>query len=434
MSEEIQHASATEEHPGHVPEPPAVAEFRSESSPESTFEQRAEESSLAHSGETAPYTFLHDAGPPATAVDTDSLVAEALFAPDEPAAEPKPPEPALHAAEAEAPVSIPAQFPIQLPTVEDPAAVDASAAELAAPEPEWEELFAPAPEPSPVFASTATEALSEVPAPASVTAPAPVPAPARANLVIDALSDVGCVRTNNEDAFGYDSELGIYVICDGMGGMAAGEVASATAVAALVNTFAESSGTDLPVSTRLQQSVHMANRVVWDLGQLPEHKGMGTTTVAAVLDGHKLIIANVGDSRAYMVQDGRTTQVTVDHSYLNELIRNGTLTPETAQTADLHGYESVITRAIGVADTVDPDYYSIDLIPGTQILLATDGLTRYLAESELAAILQATPFQSVCANLIDLAKRRGGHDNITCLLMLVLPPGAAAQPGAQPSE
>ena len=253
----------------------------------------------------------------------------------------------------------------------------------------------------------------------------PAAEPSRANLAITALSDVGCVRTNNEDAFGYDPELGIFVICDGMGGMAAGEVASATAVAAVVNTFAESSGAGLPIGTRLQQAVHMANRVVWDLGQLPEHRGMGTTTVAAALDGHRLVIANVGDSRAYMVQGGRAVQVTVDHSYINELIRNGTLTPETAQTADLHGYESVITRAIGVAETVEPDYYSLDLTPGMQILLATDGLTRYLVEDEIVAILQATPFESACANLIDLAKRRGGHDNITCLLLLVLSPEAA---------
>jgi protein phosphatase len=133
-----------------------------------------------------------------------------------------------------------------------------------------------------------------------------------------------------------------------------------------------------------------------------------------------------------MVQNGLATQITMDHSYINELIRNGTLTAETAQTADLHGYESVITRAIGVSETVEPDYYSIDLTPGTQILIATDGLTRYLQGDEIATILQATPFESACANLIDLAKRRGGHDNITCLLMLVLTPETAAQPDTNP--
>jgi serine/threonine protein phosphatase PrpC len=258
-------------------------------------------------------------------------------------------------------------------------------------------------------------------------------AASRPRLAVDALSDVGCVRTNNEDAYGYDSDLGIFVICDGMGGMAAGEVASSNSVAALVNTFAESAGTALPISTRLQQAVHTANTTVWTMGQLPEHKGMGTTAVAAALDGQKLIIANVGDSRAYAFQNGLATQITVDHSYINELIRNGTLTKENAHLADLHGYESVITRAIGVSETVEPDYYSIDLTPGTQILIATDGLTRYLNGDEIATILQATPFESTCANLIDLAKRRGGHDNITCLLLLVLPPESASQPEPQPA-
>lgn len=417
MSEEIQHLSVTEEHPDHASESLAGSESTSESNPESTFEHSAEESSLTSSGEIANSALLHEAEPPPLAIDTESLVAEALFAPDKPLA--------ILPQELESETEpVPAPIPI---------AAETAAAETAAEEPAITAVSEPAA--AGVEAEIEALAFPSVPAAAEpiaeASAPVPAPVPARANLVIDALSDVGCVRTNNEDAFGYDSELGIYVICDGMGGMAAGEVASATAVAALVNTFAESAGTELPVGTRLQQSVHMANHVVWDLGQLPEHKGMGTTTVSAAVDGHKLIVANVGDSRAYMMQGGRTTQVTVDHSYLNELIRNGTLTPETAQTADLHGYESVITRAIGVADTVDPDYYAIDLIPGTYILLCTDGLTRYMAQEELAAILQATPFESVCTNLIDLAKRRGGHDNITCLLMLVLPAegtqGIAAQ-------
>jgi serine/threonine protein phosphatase PrpC len=328
----------------------------------------------------------HEIDPVPAPRDTDEAVAQALFAPEEPSAAPEP-EPAPQAA----------------PETEPPAPVASAEPEPAA-----------APEATPEPAPTAPDD----------------PAPSRVRLAVDALSDVGCVRTNNEDAYGYDYELGIFVICDGMGGMAAGEVASSNAVAALVNTFADSASTGLPVGTRLQHAVHTANSTVWDLGQLPEHKGMGTTAVAAALDGHKLIIANVGDSRAYMVQNGQETQITIDHSYINELIRNGTLTPETAQTADLHGYESVITRAIGVSETVEPDYYSIDLVPGTQILIASDGLTRYLQQGELATILQATPFETACANLIDLAKRRGGHDNITCLLLAVLAP-ETTQPETQ---
>lgn len=246
------------------------------------------------------------------------------------------------------------------------------------------------------------------------------PAASPLRIAVSALSDIGCVRTNNEDAFAYDGTLGIFVVCDGMGGMARGEVASARAVAAIVNTFTDSASSDIPISAKLLHAINAANRDVWENAQIPENKGMGTTAVAAALDGNKLILANVGDSRAYIVQDGRCVQLTVDHSYLNELIRNGVLTIENAHTADLQGMESVITRAVGAAAEVQPDFFSVDLKPGTAVLLATDGLTRYLLPEEIAAILAASPFESVCANLIGLAKQRGGQDNITCILLLAL--------------
>ncbi len=254
-------------------------------------------------------------------------------------------------------------------------------------------------------------------APEAMQTPA---APAPMRIVASALSDVGRVRTNNEDAFGYDESLGIYVVCDGMGGMASGEVASAHAVAAVVNSFAASAASGAPVSTRLQVALNAANQDVWEHAQIPEHRGMGTTAVAAALDGDRLILGNVGDSRAYFVQDGRCVQLTVDHSYINELIRNGTLTPEAAQTADLKGMESVITRAVGVAPELQPDFYSVDLKPGAAVLLATDGLTRYMRADEIAAILGSTIFESACASLIDIAKQRGGQDNITCILLLAV--------------
>ena len=368
MTEEIQHFAAAEEHHEHSSVSNAV------SNPAIT----------ADLAKDAP------ASVPA-ARETDDAVADAFFASDRPAATAEPSAPA--------------------PDSEAPPLIESVDPETYMPELTADSLI-----------PLAHPAVAE---PERALTPTPEAVPPRPRFIVDALSDVGCVRTNNEDAYGYDSDLGIFVICDGMGGMAAGEVASSNAVAALVTTFAESAGTSLPISTRLQQAVHTANSTVWNMGQQPEHKGMGTTAVAAALEGQKLVIANVGDSRAYAFQNGLATQITVDHSYINELIRNGTLTRENAHLADLHGYESVITRAIGVSETVEPDYYSIDLTPGTQILIATDGLTRYLNGDEIAAILQATPFEITCANLIDLAKRRGGHDNITCLLLLVLPPESA---------
>ena len=240
-------------------------------------------------------------------------------------------------------------------------------------------------------------------------------------IAVSALSDVGCVRANNEDAFGYDETLGIFAVCDGMGGMASGEVASARAVAAIVNSFAASAASGAPISSRLLHAINTANLDVWENGQLPENKGMGTTAVVAARDGSKLILGNVGDSRAYIIQDGQCVQLTVDHSYINELIRNGTLTLENAHQADLRGMESVITRAVGAAAEVQPDFFSVDLKPGAAVLLATDGLSRYLIEEEIADILSATPFESASAALIGVAKQRGGQDNITCILLLAQP-------------
>ena len=277
----------------------------------------------------------------------------------------------------------------------------------------------PAPEPALIPEPVSIE---ESDLPAEISAPPSGDGGASAQrYVVSALSDMGCVRTNNEDSYGYDEALGIYAVCDGMGGSASGEVASSRTVAAVVNTYAESASSGVPVSSRLLHAINTANRDVWETGQIPEHRGMGTTAVVAALDGDKLILANVGDSRAYIIQDDQCAQLTVDHSYLNELIRNGTLTIENAHTADLQGMESVITRAVGVAAEVQPDFYSVDLKPGTIVLLTSDGLTRYLLQDEIAAILRSTPFESACAALIDVAKQRGGHDNITCLLLKTLP-------------
>ncbi len=243
----------------------------------------------------------------------------------------------------------------------------------------------------------------------------PIPSPL--TLEVSVLSDVGCVRENNEDSFGYDEALGLYIVCDGMGGMAAGEVASAQTVATLLRVFGESAATGVSVSARLLQAITAANDAVWAEGQLPEHKGMGTTLVTIARDGDSLVIGNVGDSRAYILQAGECQQLTVDHSYLNELIRTGALSIEDAHKADLNGLESVITRAIGASSQVQPDFFSVDLAPGTIVLLASDGLTRYLILEEIAGILLESPFETAATHLIELAKTRGGQDNITCLLL-----------------
>jgi len=251
-----------------------------------------------------------------------------------------------------------------------------------------------------------------------------------------AATDIGCKRGNNEDSFGYDAELHIYVVCDGMGGGAAGEVASGMAVRALIETFeAQTAGTAedgsaIPIEERLLISVNEANRTVRDAADAdPKLQTMGTTLVCACLYGNRILVGNVGDSRAYLVREGACKQVTLDHSLLDEQVRSGLLTPEEAAASDL---QSVITRAIGISRTVEPDFFAVDLQLDDMMLLTTDGLTRYAQPEDIARITAAAggELAVMCHDLIDHAKKGGGVDNITCMMLRVVEaaPVVAAEP------
>jgi serine/threonine protein phosphatase PrpC len=236
------------------------------------------------------------------------------------------------------------------------------------------------------------------------------------NIQVAALSDVGCVRTNNEDNFGYDPSNDLYVVCDGMGGMAAGEVASAIACSTVISVFA-AQPVETPIVDRMSLAIHAANDAVCQSGQLSEHKGMGTTLVAAAIQGSKLLVGNVGDSRCYIFQKGACMQLTLDHSYVNELVRAGSIKIEDIHSLDLEQFASVITRAIGAAHDVEPDFFFVDLHDGDAILLASDGLTRYVEGASIAELVDPANLQSSCQALIDKAKAAGGADNITCILL-----------------
>jgi serine/threonine protein phosphatase PrpC len=229
-------------------------------------------------------------------------------------------------------------------------------------------------------------------------------------------SDMGCVRKNNEDNFGYDPAHGIYVVCDGMGGVAAGEVASAIACSTTISTFVAQPD-ETPAHTRLALAIHSANSAVRHAAKDDNQHGMGTTLVCAVVQGNKLLVGNVGDSRAYLFKNGATMQLTVDHSYINELVRQGAVRVEDIHTVNLKGMESVITRAIGAAHDVEPDFFALDLKPNDALLLASDGLTRYVDSGLLVDLVDPTDLDSSCERLIDAAKTAGGADNITCLLL-----------------
>ncbi len=237
-----------------------------------------------------------------------------------------------------------------------------------------------------------------------------------------AATDIGCKRSNNEDSYGFDADQHIYVVCDGMGGNVAGEVASGMAVRTLIDSFGYFGQNAAPggpmeiVENRLMASIVEANRVVREAGtENPELHSMGTTLVCVCVDGNRAVVGNVGDSRAYLLRNGICLQITLDHSLLEEEIRNGNMTPEMAAASNL---QSVITRAVGVADTVEPDFFAVQLHAGDLVLLASDGLTRYIHPDEIAqAATTGQELSEVCNALIAHAKQRGGADNITCILL-----------------
>lgn len=247
-----------------------------------------------------------------------------------------------------------------------------------------------------------------------------------------AITDIGCERLNNEDSYGYDADQQLYVVCDGMGGRVAGEVASGMAVRTMIESFASSAamrseGEPMPIADRLMQAILDTNRTVREAGaQNPNLLSMGTTLVCACLDGGRAVFGNVGDSRAYLVRDGYCLQVTQDHSLLAEALRAGDISLEAAATSNL---QSMITRAIGAEDTVDPDLYGVELQPGDILLLASDGLTRYVQPEEIATVVAAgVDLTAGCLEFIDIAKRRGGVDNITCILLRVIEKPVEALP------
>ena len=241
---------------------------------------------------------------------------------------------------------------------------------------------------------------------------------------IGAATDVGLVRKGNEDAWlalatgaGAGGQSGdvLVAVADGMGGHAAGEVASRTAVEALRDACLQLR--DRPRSQLLLDAVHHANRAVWEAASRnAEHAGMGTTLVCALLSaGGEAIVVNVGDSRAYVVDRDSARQVTVDHSWVAEQVRTGAMTAEEAQT---NPYRNVLTRALGVEPTVEADLLAdLRLAPGEALLLCSDGVSGYLRGDDLPrAVGQAPSAQAAADALVRLALARGGADNATAVV------------------
>ena len=234
-----------------------------------------------------------------------------------------------------------------------------------------------------------------------------------------ARTDVGLIRSGNEDNYLMVPERGVFIVADGMGGHAAGEVASEMAVRIVAQDLGSFRGLSPDdAAARMIQSIRDANAAIYER-TLSEHdkRGMGTTATVLVLHANRYLVGQVGDSRGYLLRDGVFHQLTKDHSYVQEQVDAGYLTPEQARS---HPYANVITRCVGASGDVTPDLFSGVVRAGDVFLLASDGLTGMLEDDVLAAILRSegTPEKWV-DRLVAEANRRGGLDNITALIVRV---------------
>lgn len=242
------------------------------------------------------------------------------------------------------------------------------------------------------------------------------------DLKVGARSDVGMIRSGNEDNFfaEADERRGVFVVADGMGGHAAGEVASEMAVQIVSRNLLTLTTVIEPTSReKLAQAMRDANRAIYDrmLAEV-DKQGMGTTASVLVLSDDQFLIGQIGDSRIYLLRDGALTQLTKDHSYVQEQVDAGLLTPEQAR---YHPYSNVITRCVGASESVEADIYSGAMRPGDVFLLASDGLTGMVDDRRLQQMLLARsgPGRIVDA-LIAEANGRGGLDNITAIVIQVV--------------
>ncbi len=230
-----------------------------------------------------------------------------------------------------------------------------------------------------------------------------------------AVSDRGRKRPSNEDAFGYSLEHGVFVVCDGMGGAAAGEIASSLAVDEMMRLLVAEVG-GAPTPDDAEKAVSAANQAIYTRSQRnPKLAGMGTTLVALIAGERQVWILNVGDSRGYRIHNGTLQQVTQDHSLVEEQVRIGRMNRTEALRSPLR---NVITRALGTQGQVTPDIFAMEAEPGDLYLLCSDGLTRELSDPLIESLLRLElPLDELCARLVGAANKAGGHDNITCLLV-----------------
>jgi serine/threonine protein phosphatase PrpC len=246
---------------------------------------------------------------------------------------------------------------------------------------------------------------------------------------VAAHTDKGRVRPINEDSYRVSPEQSLFVLSDGLGGAAKGEVASAIAVEAVIDSLQENGAAGAQVSSKanaefsegtnsLVRAIQLANRKIHEQGMRdPSCRGMGATIVAARIIGSRLSLVHVGDSRAYLLRSDRLEQLTADHSLVAEQVRQGLMTREQAAISEM---QSVLTRALGTEESVEADAEEIELFPRDSLLLCSDGLTRMVPEDEIAGILARAPAAGIAAEqLVDRANEYGGQDNVTVVVIRI---------------
>lgn len=239
-----------------------------------------------------------------------------------------------------------------------------------------------------------------------------------------AKTDMGQVRENNEDKFDYyepeDPAIlaargSLFAVGDGIGGAQAGQIASEMMMKLLISSYYDNPNADL--QNALFDALSMANDRIYHLAQMiPERNGMGTTLTGAIFIEDRVVIMQVGDSRAYLIRDESVTRVTMDHSWVEENVRAGLMTRADAENSP---FRNVITRSVGAMPNVQPDFYEEQVRPGDIWVLCSDGLTGYVKDDEIGQIARNNPPSEAARQFIDLANMRGGRDNITVFVIAV---------------
>ncbi|MGI6451993.1 MAG: Stp1/IreP family PP2C-type Ser/Thr phosphatase [Syntrophomonadaceae bacterium] len=231
------------------------------------------------------------------------------------------------------------------------------------------------------------------------------------------ISNIGLIRKKNEDHYLIRKDKGLFAVCDGMGGHKGGEVASRLAVEVIERNLADTSSDDVVLALNL--AIKVANRLIWQKGrENPDWHNMGTTITAAVIKDNRLIISHIGDSCLFLIRDGLINKLTKDHTLAEQMMKVGLLGANETYSST---YDHILTRALGVDEEVEIDNIETDINHGDIILICSDGLTDMLDREEILEIIQKykDDLNGMAKGLLDQALVRGGHDNITVILVRI---------------